>query len=456
MWNLRGERVFRGAAKESPGGDGDRGDQGPRSDGRLTNGRLGRMDDGGMRVELGYGRKGRMECELDPQRRFVLHRGPVSRGDVRERLRKALISPLDFPPLDQTVLPDDRVVLALDRGTPCAAEMVAEVCQALQGRGVSSGQMVVLQARPPAGVAAVDPRRLLPEEDQDQMGWVCHDPGDGKSHSYLATTARGERIYLARELVEADVVLALGGVGFDSLLGLKGTHSAFYPALSNQETIERARGEGHWELEPDDVRPLRQTIDEVAWLLGSLFSVQAVPGAGGGAAEVLAGANESVMRRGRQLLHEYWRVPVPERVDLVVASVESDEGASTWEQVGAALAAAQRIVSRSGRIVLLSDLEQPLGPGLEILRSHESPRTAQGAIKKAAPFDLIPAMQVAGAIDWARVFFLSQLPEDTVDELGMAPLAAPHEAARLLQGDDSCVLLGSAHQTWTEIASTQV
>jgi nickel-dependent lactate racemase len=412
------------------------------------------MDNGGMRVELGYGRKGRMECELDPQRRFVLHRGPVSRGDLRERLRKSLISPLDFPPLDQTVLPDDRVVMAVDPSAPCVAEMVAEVCLALQGRGLSSGQMVVLQPKPPAGVAAVDPRRLLPEEDQDQMGWICHDSTDDKAHAYLATTARGERIYLARELVEADVVLALGGVGFDSLLGLKGTHSAFYPALSNQETIEKTRGEGHWELEPDDVRPLRQTIDEVAWLLGSLFSVQVVPGAGGGATEVLAGSNESVLRRGRQLLLEYWRVPVPERVDLVIASVENAEGASTWDQVGAALAAAQRIVARGGRIVLLSDLEQPLGPGLEILRSQRSPRTAQGAIRKAAPPDLIPAIQVAGALDWARVFFLGQLPEDLVDDLGMAPLSAPKEAARLLQGDDSCALLGSAHQTWTEISST--
>jgi nickel-dependent lactate racemase len=412
------------------------------------------MDNGGMRVELGYGRKGRMECELDPQRRFVLHRGPVSRGDLRERLRKSLISPLDFPPLDQTVLPDDRVVMAVDPSAPCVAEMVAEVCLALQGRGLSSGQMVVLQPKPPAGVAAVDPRRLLPEEDQDQMGWICHDSTDDKAHAYLATTARGERIYLARELVEADVVLTLGGVGFDSLLGLKGTHSAFYPALSNQETIEKTRGEGHWELEPDDVRPLRQTIDEVAWLLGSLFSVQVVPGAGGGATEVIAGSNESVLRRGRQLLLEYWRVPVPERVDLVIASVENAEGASTWDQVGAALAAAQRIVARGGRIVLLSDLEQPLGPGLEILRSQRSPRTAQGAIRKAAPPDLIPAMQLAGALDWARVFFLGQLPEDLVDDLGMAPLSAPKEAARLLQGDDSCALLGSAHQTWTEISST--
>ncbi|MFM8221951.1 MAG: lactate racemase domain-containing protein, partial [Planctomycetaceae bacterium] len=283
-----------------------------------------------MRVELGYGQSGRMECELDPQRRFVLHRGPVSRADLRERLRKALISPLDFPPLDQTVLPDDRVVMAVDPSAPCVAEMVAEVCLALQGRGLSSGQMVVLQPKPQAGVVAVDPRRLLPEEDQDQMGWICHEASDDKAHAYLATTARGERIYLARELVEADVVLALGGVGFDSLLGLRGTHSAFYPALSNQETIEKTRGEGHWELEPDDVRPLRQTIDEVAWLLGSLFSVQVIPGAGGGATDVLAGANESVLRRGRQLLLEYWRVPVPERVDLVVASVENAGRSATW------------------------------------------------------------------------------------------------------------------------------
>ncbi len=404
-----------------------------------------------MRVELSYGKTGRLSCEMDPQREFVLHRGPMSRVDFRERLRRQLVNPLDFPPLEQTCISDDRVVLALDRSTPCAAELIAGVWEILEQRGVPAESIQILQPPPVNGQQFRDPRRLLPEAIREQIAWTIHDPVDPKRQAYLAATAQGERIYLARELVDADVTISLGAVAFDPVLGCRGTHSAFYPALSNAETIAKARGEGHAELGPDDARPLRQVIDEVAWLLGTLFSVQVVPGTGGGAADVFAGACESVFRRGKQLLNEYWRVPVPERVDLVVVAVDQEDAGTTWDQVGAALSAAQRIVTRGGRIVVLSELDVEPGPSLELLKSQTSARGALSAMRKMGAEDMIAATQVASAADWARVFFLSRLPGDVIDELSMAPLENDREAARLLAGEESCVLLGSAHHTWTEV-----
>ena len=84
-----------------------------------------------------------------------------------------------------------------------------------------------------------------------------------------------------------------GMIAYDSLLGYRGTNSVFYPGLSNTEAIARTRGEGHSELGPDDERPLRQTIDEIAWLLGTQFSVQ-VPGQNGAPATVLITATSTM------------------------------------------------------------------------------------------------------------------------------------------------------------------
>lgn len=405
----------------------------------------------GMQVELSYGTAGRLQVQVDPQRRFVVHRGPVSRSDVRARLKRQLSAPLDFPPLEQACLPDDRIVLAVDRETPCLPELVAGIWEVLSQRGVPAENLLVLQPVPPTGTTLPDPRRLLPPADRDRVHWQIHDPADPKAQAYLATTARGERIYLARELIDADVTIAVGAIAFDPLLGCRGTHSAFFPGLSNAETIVAARGEGHRELDPDDIRPQRQTVDEVAWLLGTLFAVQVVPGAGGGAADVFAGASESVFRRGRQLLNEYWRVPVPERVDLVVVGIDAPEGGTTWDHVGTALASAQRIVARGGRLVVLSDLNREPGPALDLLRRHHSAREALSQIRKLGTDDMLAAMQIASAADWARVFFLSQLPGDVIDELSMAPLDHEREALKLLAGDESCVLLGAAQHAWTEI-----
>ncbi|RPI90266.1 MAG: DUF2088 domain-containing protein, partial [Planctomycetaceae bacterium] len=227
-----------------------------------------------MLVELSYGSTGRVGWEIDPQRRFVVHRGPVARPDIRSRLRRQLASPLDFPPLSQACVSGDRVVLALDAGTACAAELVAELWTTLETCGVSARDVQILQPPVAEGLQTLDPRRLLPEGAREQVIWRIHDPAVSKQHAYLATTTRGERIYLDRELIDADVSVAVGSVAFDSLLGYRGTHSVFFPGLSNAEAVARARGEGHHELGPDDERPLRQTIDEVAWLLGTLFAVQ--------------------------------------------------------------------------------------------------------------------------------------------------------------------------------------
>lgn len=404
-----------------------------------------------MQVELNFGSSERFSCEIDPQRRFVLHRGPVARADLRARLRRQLAVPLDFPPLAQACVPGDSVVLALDGGTPCAAELVAGIWDVLETCGIEPDAVQILQPPVLNGLRVIDPRSRLPDGIRQQVTWRIHDPAATKQHAYLATTARGDRVYLDRDLIDADVSLAVGTVAYDALLGYRGTHSVFYPGLSNLEAFSKARGEGHQELGPDDERPLRQTIDEVAWLLGTLFAVQVVPAAGGGAADVFAGGSDSVFRRGRQLLQEFWRVPVPERVDLVVAAVDHDGSGTTWEQVGAALAAARRIVSREGRIVLLSDLALEPGPAVDVLRSQRSARNALPVIRKLASDDMIPATQVANACDWARVYFLSQLPGDLIDELFMVPLENERQAARLLEGDSSCVLLGSAQQTWAEV-----
>ncbi|MCA9072613.1 MAG: hypothetical protein KDA84_27005, partial [Planctomycetaceae bacterium] len=52
---------------------------------------------------------------------------PPPNPELTSELRKALESPLDFPPLARTVIPDDRVVLALDRETPGAQELLAGI-----------------------------------------------------------------------------------------------------------------------------------------------------------------------------------------------------------------------------------------------------------------------------------------------------------------------------------------
>lgn len=405
-------------------------------------------------ISLRYGRQGLFSFEIDPRRIIAEHRGPSPCADLAGKLHSALKTPLDFPSLVQVCVPGDKVVVALERHTPGSPELVAGVWEMLDARGVSAEDVLILQPVALDGLKLADPRSLLPEPARKDMRWTVHDSTDQRKHAYLAATARGERIYLARELVEADVVISAGMIAYDSLLGYRGTSSVFYPGLSNTEAISRSRGEGHSELGPDDDRPLRQTIDEIAWLLGTQFSIQVVPSAGGGVADVVAGAYDRVFRKGKQLLAKAWRVALADRAEMVVAAVDADSAGHGWEQVGAALATARNLVEKGGKIVLLSQLDAEPEIGIEIIRQNRSPRVALAPIRKQAPVDMLAATQFAMTADWARVYLVSRLPSGIVDELFMVPLENERELKKLLGESESCVILESAQHTYGTVRQT--
>lgn len=402
-------------------------------------------------IRLSYGREGRFTCEVDAERVLAAPTAPPPNPHFVEDLREALRRPLEFPPLEQAVIPDDRVTLAVDRHTPGAADLVAAVWDVLAQRGVRAENVTVIQPSALDDAPLADPRSSLPEPVRRQMGWTIHNPQRKGECTFLGATASGERISLSRTVVDADVALSIGEMAYDSLLGYRGTNSVFYPGLSSPEAISRAHGQGHRELGPEDIRPLRQMVDEVGWLLGTQFAVQVVPSAGDGVADVLAGAGDAVFRKGRELLAERWLVELDERPEIVVAAVDADSRGHGWRQIGAALETARNLVAHGGKIVVLSEVSTEPGRGMQRLRECESPRDAIRPLREEAPPDLIAATQLANAADWADVYLLSGLPAEVVEEFFLIPLDEEREVRRLLEGGGSCAFLDAAQKRYGRV-----
>jgi len=393
---------------------------------------------------LNYGYQGRFQFELDPDRIVAALPAPLPLQHPRDRIAAALTQPVEYPPLEQCVIPGDQIVLALERHTPCSVELIAEIWAALERRGVAAADVTILQPGDFRSRAPADPRVALPESVRAEMQWVVHDPTVSSDCTYMASTASGERVYLSRRLVDADVVLSIGALGFDPVLGYRGTYSVLYPGLSDVDAIRKAQGQGHDELTPDEPRPLRQVVEEVGWLLGAQFTVQVIPSADGGIADVIAGQADAVLKRGRKRLRELWRLDVPQRPELVIAAVPADAEGQTWRQIASALDAARRIVARDGRVLLLTELEEQPSDGIKLITECRAPRDALSPLKAAAPPDLMSATQLAQGIDWTNVYLLSRLPSQLVEDLFMIPLASEVEAQRLIEGDEPCVILPGA------------
>jgi nickel-dependent lactate racemase len=401
-------------------------------------------------VVVSYGQHRQFECGLPTERVNAYFPAPKPLADLPSALRQALNEPLDFPPLSRAIVPGDHVVLALDRHTPQAAVLIAGVWEILAAQGIKPEDVLIIQPTSLSGPQVTDPRGLLPDDVKKAVAWRVHDATDSKQHAYLATTASEERIYLARDIIEADLVISIGQIAYDQVMGFRGTNSVFYPGLSSATAIKKARGFGHQELTPDDERPLRQLVEEIGWLLGVQFSIQVLPARGDGVSVVLAGFEQSVRQRGREMLIEQRQIAMTERAQTLVLTIDADAAGHGWDQVGAALATARNLVARGGKVILLSELNgacSELSEGMQIVRDSGSPREALKPLRVQVPPDFLPATQLAQLADWARIYLFSHLDASLVEDLFMTPLESEKEVMRLLSISEPCAVIEGAQHT---------
>jgi len=405
-------------------------------------------------ILLHLGTKEPWRLPFDGDRFRSFHAGPATVSRIAHAIKGQLESPVDFPPFSAMCVPGDRVVVVLDRQLPSAGLVLSEVLHVLEATDADLSQVVVLQPAHWQRAGLVDPRMALPERFRATVQWKVHDPTDPKGIAYLASSTNGERIYLARELVEADLILPIFTAGFDPVVGLRSPGGLMYPGLSNVEAFAKTRGEGHRELRPENDRPLRQLADEICWLLGVQFAISIVPSRiADQAGAVIGGQFEAVQRQSRQFLNHAWSLQLDRRAEMVVVSVGEPEATVGWDEIGAALALAESLVERDGRIVLLSSLAAEPGPGLQYLKSSRSPTAALQHLRREQPPDLISSLQVGSAASWARISVISRLDSTLVDDLQMSPLDSLAEAERLIGQADDVVLIDGANRMWGEIVS---
>jgi hypothetical protein len=404
-------------------------------------------------IQLNFGTEAPLRLEFDADRFRVFQAGPPALADAAAEIRSALQQPTDFPPMPALCVPGDRVVLALDPELPAVAPILSEVIPVLTGAGVEPADITILQPARPSAPSPIDPRSELPRHFRSHVGWKAHDPTAAESVGYLANSVAGERIYLARELLDADLVIPVFAAGFDPVRGFRTAGGLLFPGYSNADAFVKARGEGHRELRPEDDRPLRQLGEEICWLLGIQFAIAACPARESDAiSAVWAGQLESAQRQAQRFVNRAWKMTLDRRAEAVVVSVSQPSSAAGWEHIGAALAAAQQLVMREGRILVISSLTAPAGPGLDLASGCRSPKAALQRLRKESPPDLVSSLQVASAAEWAQVSLLSRLDPSRVEDLFLMPVETPAEALRWIAAADDVVLVDAAEHVWGEIA----
>jgi hypothetical protein len=394
---------------------------------------------------LRYGLDSTLRIDLPPEAVLADCTAPpvVPLDDPSAAVAAALADPIEFPPLAQALVPGDRIALALDHGVPRAASVLAGVVHTLLEAGSPPDDISIVLTKADGESPYFDPLAELPAHVREAVHVVTHDPADRTSLAYLAASKAGKPIYLNRAIDDADVVLPIGCLRLDGALGYIGLHGGLFPAFSDEDTQARFRAPSSTDW-PAHQRRRREEADEAAWLLGVHFTLQIVPGPGDTILHILAGESDAVLNRGRQLCEAAWLYRVPRRASLVVATIEGGQDQQTWDNFARALFAASQAVEDDGAIVLCTDLQCEPGPALRRLASPEA-LDAIHEIRRDRTADAISASLLVSTCERARVYLLSGLSSDVVEELGLGHVDEPEQVDRLSRQHDSCILLANAH-----------
>ena len=350
-----------------------------------------------MTTLLPYGARSTLELDF-PAGVLVAHCGQPSAPVITDPARsiaQALDVPLDYPPLRQSMVPGDKIVLALGEGVPRAAEIVKALVDRCLEAGVSADDISLLQSRADSPAAAAAAEALL-SVPRAPIRSLVHDPLDRNRLSYLAASSEGKPIYVNRALSEADLIIPIGCFRAAASLAYYGIYSSIFPAFSDAKTIQRYRSPVASES-PVQIRRFQREVDEVGWLMGLHYLVQVVPGPSDEWLAVLAGRATSVARAGSEQCNQAWKCSVPQRASLVLAAISGSAGQQTWVNVARALAAAARVVEEGGTIALCTELAAPLGPALEALRGAEHPDVVLRHITHDRPIDTLASVQLVHA-----------------------------------------------------------
>lgn len=368
--------------------------------------------------------------------------------DVVAATTAALQSPSGFPPISQAMVPGDQIAIALGEGVRRAADVVRGIVAAMEWAGAGREAITVV-----AGTVqeAAELRNRLADLVDDGCRVIGHEANDEQALCYLAAVDNTP-LLINRQLFEADVVIPVGCGRAREARDARGSYEAVFPRYSDILTQRRYAQADALDA-PTAAETRRRETEQAGWLLGAPLVVQVVPARGGGVAEVLAGTAEEVDRLSSAACDDQWVCELSEPASLVVATLAGDASEQTWGNVARALhAAGQAADQDQSAVVVCTQLDTPPGETLQKLMATGGDLEQAARLNEAQTGDAAAAWEIYKALCRGPVYFMSELDEETVEDMGMTPIHDTAELSRLVERSQTCAVLNEVQHTVPKFA----
>ncbi len=359
--------------------------------------------------------------------------------DLSAAIHDALSNPLEFPPLDQALVPGDQLVLVADPQVPSLVDVLSAVIQWFCKQGTPASNIRVVLAADGRWDAA-QLASAIEQQTNIAIQIEQHDLDDNERIAYVAANEASEAIYLNRTLVDADVVIPItcarpktcldyfGAFGLFPLLSNRATRGQFYSLPSLENPAKHAE--------------LRSWADQAAWWVGVMVGIQIVPAAHDGVYAVLAGQLQPLEQSAQGITSDIWRSIDEDSSDLIVSMLDGPACSQSWLSLARLLFAALRLVTPRGTIVIATELSDAIGKGLGRLRDpHRLPEVISKKLASDDSNDALAAAVILSAISSNHVYLISKLRSDSIESLAMGAITSADQLTRLVAQHASCTII---------------
>jgi nickel-dependent lactate racemase len=318
-----------------------------------------------MNVSLNYGHN---SITLNiPDKNYL---GTLIPKDIEElanpiaEVKRALANPIGSKKLKELVSPKGKIVILVSdvsRPSPSSI-LLPPILEELKEAGVDNSQITIIFG---LGIH----RKQTEEEKEKLVGENVYTRVKCIDHNIencvkIGITKRGNEVFIFKEILKADFIIATGNLEFHYFAGYTGGAKAVAPGICSRSTIANNH---KYFLDPGAKagnikgNPIREEIEEIGEMVGIDFMINAILNSHKKIVKVLAGDVTKAHREGVKYINNIFRVEIDKLADIVIASPGGFPKDIDLYQTHKAIENAMLAVKDGGIIIVAGECKDGLG-----------------------------------------------------------------------------------------------
>lgn len=284
--------------------------------------------------------------------------------DLKECLLNALTNPIGTPLLKESVKTGQKIVLIIDDNTRITPthQIVPVVLDELNRSGIPDSDICAV-------IASGTHRKMTTQEKENKYGppilsriqVLDHNYKDPEKLIDYGITRRGTRIFVNKDVIQADFRIAIGNIIPHHPSGWSAGAKAVLPGVGGEETVAQMHflGSRYPALGRVDT-PMRQEMEDFAEKIGLDFILNVILNRDGGLVGAVAGHFIHAHRAGVEISKKVYGLPIPELADMVISSTSPVD--FDLFQADKGITSAEPATRPGGEIVLVSGCNEGISP----------------------------------------------------------------------------------------------